>query len=427
MTKLLNRITLLLLILFISNLSFGQNQTQSRFLKKELDVTAYQNQELSIKLICKASDSSKVIIRSFFDSKDNQYLGYKTIESNIKQLDDSWLIYNGKIKIPKKAAKLDLGVFTAAYPESISIASLTVLNESEEIYNTSNHFDFHVINYSENEDNALTYNEKPTIKLTINNQILYGNNSQEGKYVKLNGIDFYYEIYGEGEPVLLLHGNNESINAFRYQIDKLKENYKVIAVDSRCQGKSSCDKTKLSYTQMASDMGALLDFLNLDKVTILGWSDGGNTGLEFALQYPEKVKSLITMGANLFPTEEAIKPEILKQLKHNVRENKSMGIFYKQLRRYGKVGEICLKYPDMSSEDLNTIHIPVLVLAGENDVIVDEHTKLIANSLPNSELYIFPNQGHYAPTECPEDFNNVVIQFLQKNGDKTTSTNILNN
>lgn len=422
MTKLLNRITLLLLALFISNLSFGQNQKQIRFLKKELDVTAYQNQELSIKLICKASDSSKVIIRAFFDSKDNEYISYKTIDSNSKQLDNSWISYSGKIKIPKKAAKLDLGVMTFTFPESISIANLSVFSESGEIYNTSNHFDFHEINYSKEEDNALTYNEKPTIKLIINNQVLYGNNSKVGKYAKLNGIDFYYEVYGKGEPVLLLHGNNESINTFRFQIDKLKENYKVIAVDSRCQGRSSCDKTKLSYTQMASDMSALLDFLNLDKVIILGWSDGGNTGLDFALQYPEKVKSLITMGANLFPTEEAIKPEILKQLKHSVRVNKSN----KQLRRYGKVGEICLKYPDMSPEDLNTIDIPVLVLAGENDVIVDEHTKLIANSLSNSELYIFPDQGHYAPTECPEDFNNVVIQFLQKIGDDTTSTNTLN-
>ncbi|MBB6460516.1 alpha/beta fold hydrolase [Flammeovirga kamogawensis] len=427
MTKVLNRITLLLLVLFISNLSFGQNQKQIRFLKKELDVTAYQNQELSIKLICKASDSSKVIIRAFFDSKDNEYISYKTIDSNSKQLDNSWISYSGKIKIPKKAAKLDLGAMTFTFPESISIANLSVFSESGEIYNTSNHFDFDEINYSKNEDKSLTYNEKPTIKLTINNQVLYGNNSQEGKYVKLNGIDFYYEVYGKGEPILLLHGNNESINAFRFQIDKLKENYKVIVVDSRCQGRSSCDKTKLSYKQMASDMSALLDFLNLDKVTILGWSDGGNTGLEFALQYPEKVKSLITMGANLFPTEEAIKPEVLKQLKHSVRVNKSMGIFYKYLRRYGKVGEICLKYPDMSPEDLNTIRIPVLVLAGENDVIVDEHTKLIANSLPNSELYIFPNQGHYAPIECPEDFNNAVIQFLQKIDDDTTSTNILNN
>jgi pimeloyl-ACP methyl ester carboxylesterase len=407
----MSRVAFLLLVLSISSLSFGQKIT--RFFKKDLDVSMYQNQELRVEFICKTSDSSPVVIRSFFDSKDNKYIGYNTLNGDIKKLDDSWVSYIGIIQIPDKAAKLDLAILTSAFPETISIANLMISGESEEIFNTSKGSDFEVLNYNKSIDNNVVFNDEPTTRLTIGNLILYGNNTKHGKYAELNGIDFYYEIYGTGEPVLLLHGNNESINSYRYQIDKLKESYKVIAVDSRCQGRSSCNRKRLSYTRMANDMNALLNFLNIGKVNIIGWSDGGNTGFELALHYPERVKSLITMGANIFP--EGIDPDILKHFKHNVRMNNLMGVFNRQMRKHGKVSKMCLKYPDISPADLSVISIPALILAGENDVIIEEHTELIANSLPNSELYIFPNHGHNAPIECPEKFNNVVVQFLQKN------------
>src|SRR5512137_1463851 len=117
------------------------------------------------------------------------------------------------------------------------------------------------------------------------NQIDYGSNPAAGKYVSVNDIKVYYEVYGEGEPLLLLHGNGGSIENFTYQIPELSRHFKVIAVDSRAQGRTSDSDQEISYALMASDMSELIDKLNLGKVNVVGWSDGGNIGLELAFAH----------------------------------------------------------------------------------------------------------------------------------------------
>jgi pimeloyl-ACP methyl ester carboxylesterase len=129
-------------------------------------------------------------------------------------------------------------------------------------------------------------------------QVDYGSNSKIGKYVDVNDIRIYYEIYGEGDPLLLLHGNSGSIESFIYQIPELSKHFKVIAVDSRAQGRTSDSDQEITYALMASDMSELIDKLNLGKVDVVGWSDGGNIGLELAYAHPEKVLKVVTFGAN---------------------------------------------------------------------------------------------------------------------------------
>ena len=130
-----------------------------------------------------------------------------------------------------------------------------------------------------------------------NNQINFGSNKQVGKYAYVNNIKVYYEIYRAGEPLLLLHGGCGSIENFVYQIPDLSKNFKVIAVDSRAQGKSTDSDQEITYALMASDMSVLIDKLNLGSVHVVGWSDGGNVGLELAFAYRQKVKKLVTFGA----------------------------------------------------------------------------------------------------------------------------------
>jgi pimeloyl-ACP methyl ester carboxylesterase len=132
-------------------------------------------------------------------------------------------------------------------------------------------------------------------------------------------------VYGRGEPLLLLHGNSQSIEAFTYQIPELSKHYHVIAVDTRGQGKSTEDGKTYTYNLFASDMNSFLDQLGLDSVNIVGWSDGGNTGLIMAMKYPKKVKKLITMGANIFINKSAVVngliPAINKQIKTLQNDN----------------------------------------------------------------------------------------------------------
>lgn len=97
---------------------------------------------------------------------------------------------------------------------------------------------------------------------------MYGRNKQVGKYVKLRGFNMYYESYGKGEPLLIIHGNGGSINNFLYQIPYFAKNYKVIIADSRAQGKSTDTGDSLSYEMMADDLSALLDTLHLDSFVL---------------------------------------------------------------------------------------------------------------------------------------------------------------
>lgn len=241
----------------------------------------------------------------------------------------------------------------------------------------------------------------------------YGNNSTTGRYADINGNRIYYEIYGEGPPLLLLHGALQSIKDFNKQIPDLARSYKVIAVDTRGHGKSTADTTRLTYELYADDMYRLLNELHLDSVNVLGWSDGGNTGLILAMQHPEKVKKLAVMGAVLFNDNTSIlswvNDTIRSQIKEFERSREIPGIDFKLRVKY-----CLLEEPHINPLSLRSIKCPVLVMAGQHDVVLPAHTKLIAKSIPGAELKIFRKASHDAPQEIPEVFNKAVLGLFGK-------------
>jgi pimeloyl-ACP methyl ester carboxylesterase len=246
----------------------------------------------------------------------------------------------------------------------------------------------------------------------------YGRNKAAGHYAVVNGVKLYYETYGQGEPLLLLHGNGETINSFRQQIGTLAQEYQVIAVDTRDQGKSAATKGRLSYDLFADDMHALLAHLQMPAAHIVGWSDGGNTGLSMALRYPAQVKSLVTMGANLYADTTAVDAKLLKQVRQTKRILTVLGPFRKQWHKGYRLSSLLLNYPNMKPAELHAITAPVLVLAGEKDVIKDAHTRLIAENIPHSQLVILPALSHYAPQENGPLFNETVLRFLHQYSSK---------
>ncbi|WP_139418749.1 alpha/beta fold hydrolase [Chryseobacterium mulctrae] len=240
---------------------------------------------------------------------------------------------------------------------------------------------------------------------------VYGKNLEVGKILNLKNADLYYEVYGEGEPLFLLHGNSGSIKDFYQQIPVLSKQYKVIVMDTRAQGKS-IDKTKndLDYKIFADDVKALADHLGLQKINIAGWSDGGNTGLEFALIYPKNLNRLITIGANAFP--DGVDQELLN----------NFNIKYKVLQLQNnpeKLNErrllkLMLKEPNISEKQLNKIQNKVLVIAGEKDVIKQSHTEFLAKQMPNSELKIYKDTTHMIPFENADQLNQDILEFLKQ-------------
>src|SRR5678810_518873 len=115
---------------------------------------------------------------------------------------------------------------------------------------------------------------------------IYGKNKDVGKYYDIRGFKMYVEVYGQGKPLLFIHGNGGSINNFTKQIPYFAQNYKVIIADSRAQGKSTDSADSLSYEMMADDYAALLDVMKIDSAYVVGWSDGGINGLLMAIRHP---------------------------------------------------------------------------------------------------------------------------------------------
>lgn len=243
----------------------------------------------------------------------------------------------------------------------------------------------------------------------------YGNNAKASGRVKLKDATLYYETYGAGEPLLLLHGNSQSIYAFNFQIPTLAKKYKIIAVDTRGQGKSTDETTgALSYDLFADDMKQLLDSLHIKKTNILGWSDGGNTGLIMAAKYPAYVKKLATMGANLFPTNEALPDTVLNQVKQGIAafQKRSDAKSKMEVRLF----TMLLNEPHLTFDDMKKVKAPVLIMAGEHDLIIEKHTRAIAAAIPKSTLVIFKGATHYAQVEpgTIKLFNDTVLGFFGK-------------
>ena len=232
-----------------------------------------------------------------------------------------------------------------------------------------------------------------------------------GKTVTHEGVRLYYEIYGSGEPLLLIHGNGASIASFGAQIDYFRRHYRVIAMDSRDQGKSADSTGKLTYEQMADDQEALLDYLKSPPANVLGWSDGGIEALLLGIRHPANVRKIASMAANLDP--KGAYPEVIAMAKSQLD---SIPVSVRQTaegKRELKVGQLVLDEPHIDPGSLAKIMAPTLILASDHDLIIDEHTLLIYHRIPNSQLCIFPNATHMVPYDDPELFNTTVDRFFR--------------
>jgi pimeloyl-ACP methyl ester carboxylesterase len=243
--------------------------------------------------------------------------------------------------------------------------------------------------------------------------VRYGANPAAGHTFTHDGVKLYYEVYGAGEPLLVVHGNGGSIADLGAQIAHFRKRYKVIAMDSRDQGKSGDSLDPLTYEKMTDDLAALLDHLNAGPVNVLGWSDGGIEALLLGIRHPAKVKKIVAMAANLNPTDAALSPEALETIKSMTDAIPAATRDTPQGRRELKVTGMMLKEPNIDLKALEAITAPTLILAADHDVIRDEHTVDIFHHIPNGQLAIFPNATHMIPFDDPAVFNAAVERFLR--------------
>jgi pimeloyl-ACP methyl ester carboxylesterase len=234
----------------------------------------------------------------------------------------------------------------------------------------------------------------------------FGVNNKVGKHASVNGIKLYYEVYGEGQPLVVLHGNGGSIKSATPHYPHLIKKYKVIAIDSRAQGRSTDTNTPLTYEQMASDVNALLEQLKVDSVLIWGQSDGAIIGLILAMEYPEKVKKILAFGANIQPDSTAVFQYAIDYDKEKLQNSNN------ETKR--KLYQLMLDYPNIPYSKLSQIKAPILIMAGDRDVIRPEHTLKLFQNIPNSHLCIIPGSTHGASWAKKELFLILLDEFFEK-------------
>ncbi|MDX8339176.1 alpha/beta hydrolase [Draconibacterium sp. IB214405] len=266
------------------------------------------------------------------------------------------------------------------------------------------------------------------IPLQLLAQIPYGNNTKTGKYIQTKDAKIYYEIYGSGEPLLLIHGSLYGyINEFENIFPLLTKNHKVIAVALRGHGKSEIGDRDYSYDLFAQDMIEVLSAENIDRIDVMGFSSGAITAVKLAADYPERVVKVVSIAGALNATDKT--PERKQQQKEMtadefIANNKNFVENRKKLmpepNRYNDFYNKLMKVDSdpiwISEEAASEIKAPVLVVGGDRDGYfpVEAFLKMYA-VIPDSKLLILPGDGHVGASQNKAMYVDFAIPFLDAN------------
>lgn len=220
----------------------------------------------------------------------------------------------------------------------------------------------------------------------------------------------FYKSVGEGHPLILLHGNGEDCTYFDGQISFFAKHRRVIAIDTRGHGKSPRGEASFSLNTFADDLYDFMKSHGIETADILGFSDGGNIALLFALTHPETVTRLVLNGANLSP--KGIKPSVQLPIELGYRLARSFAKKSDRAKANAEMLGLMVNEPHISPKSLERLKMPVLVIAGTNDMVKRKHTRLIQSSIKNSRLVLIKGD-HFIANRRPEEFNRAVLDFLE--------------
>ena len=237
-------------------------------------------------------------------------------------------------------------------------------------------------------------------------------------FAPVNGIRMYYASYGAGPPILLIHGGLASGDIWARQIAPLvAAGHRVIVADSRGQGRSTRDAAPLGYDLMAADYVALLDYLKLRKVALVGWSDGGIIGLDIAMRHPERLSSLFAQAANA--TVDGITSEddawtlsdMARWVNSEIRDWLSGPDPNAALE--AEINRMWETEPNWTPDQLRSIAVPTAIVLGDRDTAISlEHTEYMAHTIPGARLIILPGAGHVAMLDTPKKYTSAILSFI---------------
>ncbi len=233
-------------------------------------------------------------------------------------------------------------------------------------------------------------------------------------YIVSGDARIYIECYGNKKHsvLLFLHGNGEDLHIFDPQISYFSKKYYVIAIDSRAHGKSERGKLPLDFNTLAGDVLSVLDVLQIKKAHILGFSDGANTALHLALLSPERLQSMILVGANY--NSSGLRFLIRIEIYWVYLFLCFAAVFSTKEKRKKEIWNLMVHHPKLQTGDIDRIKTPCLVVTGENDMVTQKQNDEIHRSIINSERIILPGADHFLTSKKPEEFNRIASDFLDR-------------
>ncbi|HTR85516.1 MAG TPA: alpha/beta hydrolase [Reyranella sp.] len=242
---------------------------------------------------------------------------------------------------------------------------------------------------------------------------------QESGTAPVNGAAIWYATFGNGPPVILLHGGLANSNYWGHQIPVLAQKYRVIVIDSRGHGRSTRSAEPYGYDLMASDVLGVMDHLHLPKAAIVGWSDGAIIGLDIAINHPERVSRLFAFAANSDPSgvkDVDKSPVFQKFIARAEKEYEALSATPKDYKRFlGEISHMWESQPHWTVADLGKIKVPTWIVDADHDeAIKRENTELMAGAVPNAGLLLQPEVSHFSMLQAPEQFTADVMRFLAR-------------
>jgi pimeloyl-ACP methyl ester carboxylesterase len=234
----------------------------------------------------------------------------------------------------------------------------------------------------------------------------------------IDDATIFVQVFGEGDPVVLLHGGLGNGDHWANQVAALAPAHRVIVIDSRGQGRSTRGKHGVTYHRMAEDTIAVMDALKIDKAAIVGWSDGAITGLDLAIHHPDRLTRVFAFAANF---------DVAGMRKGGARARTVSMYFDRCKREYKQIApdpkqldaavadlvKMWTHEPAFTKAELGSIRVPVAIADGDHDELIRrEHTELMAKLIPGATLVILADASHFALWQAPDDFDRALLAFL---------------
>jgi pimeloyl-ACP methyl ester carboxylesterase len=242
--------------------------------------------------------------------------------------------------------------------------------------------------------------------------------AQQSGYASVNGIKVWYATFGQGEPVILLHGGLANANYWGNQVPTLAARYRVVVMDSRGHGRTTRNARPFGYDLMATDVLGLMDFLHIRKAAIVGWSDGAIIGLDIALHHPERVSKLFAFAANSDPSgvKDVNKSPVFRAfIARGQKEYERLSPTPTEYTAFDRqIEQMWATQPHWTARQLESIGVPTWIVDADHDeAIYRQNTEFMAAHIPNASLLLQPGVSHFSFLQDPEQFTNDVLHFMR--------------